>query len=169
VTLYLYVCVCWLAPDRVEQLIVYKRSRRMLGLRWAAPKQMYGSLESFIVTHQAMGSSHQTMKSVIKPMPCVVWPHLYCHMVNSLLPDTQYIVSVSRGSKTFIIKFDLFACNVTIGYFCDRTCQNAILKFLAQSDRSRSSVQEPFFPGIGITPPLSSQMLGYSLHARTFL
>jgi hypothetical protein len=105
---YNHTPLCWLAPDHVEQLTVYKRSRQMLGVRWAAPKQMYGSLESFTVTYQAVGLSRQTMKSVIKPVPCVAWPHLYCHTVNNLLSDTQYTVSVSRECRPFLNKFDHF-------------------------------------------------------------
>jgi hypothetical protein len=84
----------------------------MLGMRWATPKHMYGTLESFIITYQAMGSSHQTIKSLIKPVSCVAWPHLYCHTVNDLVPDTQYTVSVSRDNKDINIKFDNFAYNV---------------------------------------------------------
>lgn len=71
----------------------------MLGVRWAAPKHMFGSLESFIITYQAVGLN--TMKSVIEPLSCVAWPHLYCHTANNLKQDTEYTVLVSKETKDF--------------------------------------------------------------------
>ncbi|XP_021936972.1 uncharacterized protein LOC110838250 isoform X1 [Zootermopsis nevadensis] len=84
-------------PDHVEQLMVYKKSRWMLGVRWAAPKHMFGSLESFIITYQAVGLN--TMKSVIEPLSCVAWPHLYCHTANNLKQDTEYTVLVQAQNS----------------------------------------------------------------------
>ena len=74
--------------------MVYKKGRRMLGLRWAAPKQTYGPLKSFIVSYQLPEQDKQIVWSV-KPTPCPAWPHLYCHTVNGLQPDTVYNVVVS--------------------------------------------------------------------------
>ena len=74
--------------------MVYKKSRRMIGLRWAAPKQTYGLLKSFIISYQVSGQDQQIVLSV-KPTPCPAWPHLYCHTVSGLQPDTEYIVLVS--------------------------------------------------------------------------
>jgi hypothetical protein len=46
--------------------------------------------------------------------------------------------------------------------------QNAISEVLSQ-DTSRDGVTLPFSPGIGITnTPLFDQVLGHSLHSRTF-
>jgi len=66
----------------------------MFGLRWAAPKQTYGPLKSFIVSYQLPEQDQKIVWSV-KPTPCPAWPRLYCHTVNGLQPDTVYNVVVS--------------------------------------------------------------------------
>ena len=78
----------------MEQLVVYKKGRRMLGLRWAAPKQTYGPLKSFVISYQMPEQDTQIVQSV-KPSSCPAWLHLYCHTVTGLRPDTVYTVVVS--------------------------------------------------------------------------
>jgi hypothetical protein len=105
---------CCPAPDPVEQLMVYKKGRRMLGLRWAAPKQTYGSLKSFTISYQMPGQDKRNVKSEIKPTFCPAWPHLYCHTLNGLLPDTVYTVLVSihfSGNSRYT---EIFYCCVFI-------------------------------------------------------
>jgi len=48
------------------------------------------------------------------------------------------------------------------GDFCDGMCRNTVLELFSEERKL-----EPFFPGIGIAPPLSNQILGHSLHFRT--
>ncbi|XP_069699199.1 uncharacterized protein [Periplaneta americana] len=79
-------------PGPVEKLEIYKRDRRTLGIRWAAPKELYGTLQSFTVSYRAPGQ--QVVRSVLKPTWCVAWPKLYCHTFKSLRSDTEYTVAV---------------------------------------------------------------------------
>ncbi|GLH01588.1 Down syndrome cell adhesion molecule-like protein Dscam2, partial [Gryllus bimaculatus] len=82
-------------PDTVQNLEVYKRGRRMIGIRWAKPKRVYGTLESFTVAHHQKGSE-DTFSHTMSPNACSGWPHLYCYTINKYLqPDKQYIVSVT--------------------------------------------------------------------------
>ncbi|KAJ4442384.1 hypothetical protein ANN_03970 [Periplaneta americana] len=81
-------------PGPVEQLTVYKRGRRMLGVRWAKPKLTYGEIESFTVSYQSHLHSAAVNTVVLKSTTCVAWPHLYCHTLSKLLPDSNYTISV---------------------------------------------------------------------------
>jgi hypothetical protein len=64
---------------------------------------------------------------------------------------------------------DPFSINHNQGYLCDGTCQNAVLELLSHKDASQNGIPEPLFPGIGITnTTLSDQILGHSLHSKTF-
>ncbi|XP_069681553.1 tenascin-R-like isoform X2 [Periplaneta americana] len=80
-------------PDVVEGLAVYKRGRRMLGIRWAPPKMTYGDIESFTISYKKE-SDRSVMSKILKTTPCVAWPHLFCHTINNLTPDSKYIVNV---------------------------------------------------------------------------
>ena len=68
----------------------------MIGLRWSAPEQTYGSLESFVISYHLheKGSSKEIQKR-IKPTPCSAWSDYYCFTLYSLQADRNYIVSVS--------------------------------------------------------------------------
>ncbi|XP_069690484.1 uncharacterized protein [Periplaneta americana] len=81
-------------PGPVEQLTVYKRGRRMLGVRWAKPKLTYGEIESFTVSYQSHLHSAAVNTVMLKSTTCVAWPHLYCHTLSKLLPDSNYTISV---------------------------------------------------------------------------
>lgn len=80
-------------PDIVEELTVYKRGRRMLGIRWASPKMTYGDIESFTISYQGE-SAGSPMSKVLQPTPCAAWPNRFCHTINNLIPDTKYTVLV---------------------------------------------------------------------------
>ncbi|XP_069681400.1 uncharacterized protein [Periplaneta americana] len=80
-------------PDVVEGLTVYKRGRRTLGVRWAPPKMTYGDIESFTISYKKE-SDRSAMSKVLKQTPCVAWPHLFCHTINNLTPDSKYVVHV---------------------------------------------------------------------------
>ncbi|XP_068083670.1 uncharacterized protein [Anabrus simplex] len=81
-------------PDKVVQLTVYKTARRMLGLRWGAPARTYGALKSFTLTYHETGKQLKVTTLHLQPTPCPAWPHLYCHSIPRLKPDTRYTVTV---------------------------------------------------------------------------
>ncbi|XP_069681402.1 uncharacterized protein [Periplaneta americana] len=80
-------------PDVVEGLTVYKRGRRMLGVRWAPPKMTYGDIESFTISYKKE-SDPSAMSKVLKQTPCIAWPHLFCYTIDNLTPDSKYVVHV---------------------------------------------------------------------------
>ncbi|XP_068084546.1 uncharacterized protein [Anabrus simplex] len=91
------------APGQVQNLTVYKKGRRMIGVRWAEPLHSEGPIKSFIVKHRAKGRPSNTeIVEVVRPDHCTAWPKLYCHTINRLTPDSEYIVSV----ETRIIDID---------------------------------------------------------------
>ncbi|KAJ9586730.1 hypothetical protein L9F63_019668, partial [Diploptera punctata] len=85
-------------PGKVEHLTAYKVGRRLIGLRWAKPKETYGDLKSFTLSY--MSAHEQVTRFVVKPTPCIAWSQLYCHTINSLRADTEYNVTVqARNSE----------------------------------------------------------------------
>ncbi|PSN41352.1 hypothetical protein C0J52_10389 [Blattella germanica] len=84
-------------PGPVKELTVYKRGRRMLGFRWAAPEATYGDIESFTVTYKREG--YEAVSSVLQPRYCTAWPKLYCHSFNNLHPDTEYTLMVQARNN----------------------------------------------------------------------
>ncbi|KAK7793753.1 hypothetical protein R5R35_000953 [Gryllus longicercus] len=82
-------------PDRVQNLQVYKKGRRMIGIRWARPSRVYGMLKSFTVSYQQKDTENKFSQTVL-PSACSGWPHLICYTINkNLQSDKQYIVSVA--------------------------------------------------------------------------
>jgi hypothetical protein len=83
------------APAVVGDLTVYKRGRRMLGLRWSKPNLTYGTLSSFtLTTKQATGEEPVSVR--VEAKPCAAWPELYCHTLNNLIQDHEYEISVRK-------------------------------------------------------------------------
>lgn len=65
----------------------------MLGMKWEAPKKIYGQLESFTLTLKRESDSEQIVET-IPAEPCHVWNTVFCHTVTRLEPNENYIVMV---------------------------------------------------------------------------
>lgn len=83
------------APEAVQELAVYKTSRQMLGVRWAAPNRVFGDLDKFLVTFTAAAAG-KTERLEVEPSNCTIWPAWYCHTLTNLSADTKYNIIVSR-------------------------------------------------------------------------
>ncbi|KAK7870785.1 hypothetical protein R5R35_005450 [Gryllus longicercus] len=81
-------------PDAVQNLSIYKRGRRVIGVRWAQPINTYGELESFSVSYCPSNDCNNAVTKRVPAVPCIPWPELFCHSISSLSPNTQYSVSV---------------------------------------------------------------------------
>ncbi|XP_049796414.1 uncharacterized protein LOC126212940 [Schistocerca nitens] len=91
-------CTTSTAPDAVQSLSVYKRGRRMVGLRWSPPVNTYGDIESFIITYSKEGSGHKK-KLITEPTYCGAWIDLYCYTVSGLSPGKKYHFEVQARNK----------------------------------------------------------------------
>ncbi|XP_046983457.1 uncharacterized protein LOC124553634 isoform X1 [Schistocerca americana] len=91
-------CTTSTAPDAVQSLNVYKRGRRMVGLRWSPPVNTYGDIESFIITYSKEGSGHKK-KLITEPTYCGAWVDLYCYTVSGLSPGKKYHFEVQARNK----------------------------------------------------------------------
>ncbi|XP_068084547.1 uncharacterized protein [Anabrus simplex] len=87
-------------PEPVQNLTVYKRAQRLIGIRWALPLKSYGPIKSFKVTYKLKNKSpSEEVSKIIDPVPCTAWPDMYCHTINGLIPDEKYVVSVQARNK----------------------------------------------------------------------
>ncbi|XP_049939961.1 uncharacterized protein LOC126416336 [Schistocerca serialis cubense] len=91
-------CTSSTAPERVQSLSVYKRGRRMVGLRWSPPLNTYGDIEYFTVTY-SIEDSGRDRKLVTEPKRCGAWPDLYCYTVSGLSPGRKYHFEVQARNK----------------------------------------------------------------------
>ncbi|GLH06455.1 Protein sidekick [Gryllus bimaculatus] len=81
-------------PDGVQNMSIYKRGRREIGVRWGQPFNTYGDLESFSISYCRSNDCKSANTIRVQPAPCVPWPELFCHSISNLTPNTQYSVSI---------------------------------------------------------------------------
>lgn len=66
----------------------------MLGIRWARPEKIQGTLKSFKITTEMNGVEIKSF--IVEPTPCIIWPDLFCYSITSLRPNKLYKISVSK-------------------------------------------------------------------------
>ncbi|XP_063231136.1 uncharacterized protein LOC134535791 isoform X2 [Bacillus rossius redtenbacheri] len=80
-------------PGPVRGLVVYKRSRKLLGVRWSAPLDVSGTLSSFRLSFMRTGDSEET-SLMLELEPCSAWSADFCHTLLHLVPRSQYRITV---------------------------------------------------------------------------
>lgn len=98
-TLVVPFCTSPTAPGPVQFLKVYKRSRKMVGLKWGKPVNTYGEINSFLISYSEEGTDKK-IKRTVQPQHCQAWSDLYCHTVTHLSPARKYSFTVqARNDK----------------------------------------------------------------------
>ncbi|XP_049763098.1 tenascin-X-like [Schistocerca cancellata] len=92
-------CTSPTAPGPVQLLKVYKRSRKMVGLKWGRPLDTFGEIESFVVSYSEQGTDSK-VKTTVEPQLCHAWNDFYCHTISHLAPARKYSFTVqARNDK----------------------------------------------------------------------
>jgi len=87
-------------PEAVRNLIVYKRSKNDLWLRWSEPEEftyIAGSSakisDDFKIVYTYPGGVVKSEE--IAMTKCKTWPDYFCHRIRGLVPNKEYTISVS--------------------------------------------------------------------------